>query len=73
MPASSHDLTGSVEPTTFNRFSFGAIRRSGAEVFHPFDGYLGMLIVVPRAVSDEERVFLMQWVKHTAGLAPVAL
>lgn len=67
-----HDLTGSVEPITFNRFGFGAIRRSGAEVFQPFDGYLGMLIVVPRAVSDEERVFLMQWVKHTAGLVPEA-
>ncbi len=65
-------LTAAVEPITFDRFSFGVIRRLGAEVFQPFDGYLGMLIVVPRAVSDEERVFLMQWVKHTAGLVPEA-
>jgi len=63
-----HDLTGQVEPITFDRLSFGAIRRSGASVIYPFDGYLGILVLVPRAVSDEERILLMQWVKATAGL-----
>jgi hypothetical protein len=64
----AHSLDGEVEPITFDRFSFGAIRRSGSTVIYPYDGYIGILIVVPRAVSDEERLFLMQWVKATAGL-----
>lgn len=56
-----------VAPITFSRFSIGAVARY-SDVLFPLDGYLGILIVVPRAVSDEERLFLMQWVKATAGL-----
>ncbi len=72
-----HDMAGKtvndsyveVDPITFDRFSFGAVRRSGTSVIYPFDGYIGILIVVPRLVTDEERVYLMQWAKHTARLA----
>jgi len=56
-----------VAPITFSRFSIGAVARY-SDVLYPFNGYLGILVVVPRAVSDEERIFLMQWVKATAGL-----
>jgi|GEM_PF-2494083 len=56
-----------VNPITFSRFSIGAVARY-SDVLYPLDGYLGILIIVPRAVSDEERLFLMQWVKATAGL-----
>ena len=72
-----HDMAGKtvnnvyveVDPITFNRFSFGAVRRADGSVLYPFDGYIGILIVVPREVTDEERVALMQWAKHTARLA----
>jgi len=56
-----------VDPISFSRFSIGAVARY-SDVLYPFNGYLGILVVVPRAVSDEERLFLMQWVKATAGL-----
>ncbi len=64
-----NDIYVEVDPITFDRFSFGAVRRSGTSVIYPFDGYIGILIVVPRLVTDEERVYLMQWAKHTARLA----
>ena len=62
------DLTGDVTAISFDRFSVGAIARSDGNVIFPLNASVGILIVVPRAVSDEERVLLMQWVKATAGL-----
>jgi len=56
-----------VNPITFGYFSIGAVARY-SDVLYPLDAYLGILVVVPRAVSDDERLFLMQWVKATAGL-----
>lgn len=53
----------------FDRFSFGAIRRGGADVIYPFDGYIGMVAVVARALDAWERQLMMQWMKIQAGLA----
>ncbi len=53
----------------FDRFSFGAIRRGGSDVIYPFDGYIGMVAVVAKALDAWERQLMMQWMKIQAGLA----
>jgi hypothetical protein len=57
-----------VGSVTFNEFSIGAIARATDDVIFPMDGYIGMVVLVPRVISSVERWSLMEWMKRTAGV-----
>jgi hypothetical protein len=50
MVAETHDISG-LATATFDEFSIGAVTRATGNVIFPLDGYIGMVVVGPRAIS----------------------
>lgn len=68
-PATETQSLGDLRSMPFDRFSIGAVHRADQDgILYPMDGYIGMVVVVKKALSSGERLLLMQWMKEAGGL-----
>jgi hypothetical protein len=65
-PATEAQSLGDLRSIPFDRFSFGGVLRN--TLLYSMTGYIGMVVVVRKALTSGERLLLMQWMKHEAGL-----
>lgn len=53
-----------------DRLSIGALGRSDAPTHnYPMDGYIGILVVIPAVVTQDERALLMEWMADMGGIS----
>lgn len=65
-PATEAQSLDDLRSIPFDRFSFGGVLRN--TLLYSMTGYIGMVVVVRKALTSGERLLLMQWMKHEAGL-----